>query len=107
MKQEIEYIYSLTMLEIGGLIEVVDEYATADKWTVALNEDLEVLKRIIKNNKGNVNDCTYEYAVIEKVPINGLQDSGEVIQFYKYNHHQNIYQPSESPFKNKVVGFWM
>jgi hypothetical protein len=56
--------------------------------TVGFFEKLEQAEDIVKNNRCDINETIYDYAVIEYL-TDGIYPVAELIELYKFDHDKN------------------
>jgi two-component SAPR family response regulator len=60
--------------------------------TVGFFENLDRAVDIVKNNRCDINETIYDYAVIEYL-TDGLYPVAELVELYKFDHDKNEYFP--------------
>lgn len=92
-------MYFITTVHLNK--EIKDSISTR---CVGYYKDLEEAKKVVKNNKCDIFECLYEYAVIEKVE-EGLYQLPKEEYWFKINDDFNGYKEIEKPneFKGWAV----
>ena len=82
-------IYTITMFEN---FDITKNYTRC----VGFFLDLEEAKKAVKNNQCDINECCYNYAVIEKIS-EGIYSPNYDRWFYEYDLSNNQYVEMEEP----------
>ena len=78
-------------------------YATkGDQRCMGYVETFEKAEEIVTNNSYDIHECSYDYAVIEKIGP-GIHYPAFERQFYKYNYEKGTYERIEEPPSVKQI----
>ncbi len=65
----------------------------------------EEAKHVVENNSGDVHECYYSHAVIEKVPW-GQFPLAEALDWYQWDNDEEVFLPCDRPDElEKTFGF--
>ena len=100
MKHNGNPIYVVTMMDDlkinQGDDDSMHKYIVGDFETIGFFHDYEDARLVVENNMGDIYDCSYKYAVIEKIyqglyPHTTPNEEGSRM-FYKYNRDKDKYE---------------
>lgn len=95
---KISPIYTITTIE---KLKPDDRYycQQGDTRCVGFYYDMESAEEAVIENRCDIFECLYDYAVIEQTPqgVYGTSSSEYKRWFYKYDHDNNKYVPIEEP----------
>ena len=100
MTNKFDPIYLITTFERialnNGFVDL------GDRRSVGFRYSFEIAEDTVLENRCDINETIYDYAVIEKL-YPGLYQyaEGEDRSFYKFNYNTNLYEPIEEPFELK------
>ena len=101
-----DYIYTITMLDDFELNKYANSVMANDTWTVGWYETYEEAHKAVIENRCDIQDGVYDYAVIEKCyrGLHGLDS--EERHFFVYDEREKKFRPCEQPQGLTAVGHW-
>ena len=94
----IDPIYLITTFE---RIALKDGFVDlGDRRSVGFRHSFDIAEKTVLENRCDINETIYDYAVIEKL-YPGLYQyaEGEDRSFYKFNYNIKLYEPIDEPFE--------